>query len=84
MGIADVDISATISLYPNPATTRTTLDGLPLHATVDIYDLGGRHVETLQSNGEQLVIDLGSYTPGTYFVRITSTEGHAVRKLMVR
>ncbi len=82
-GIDDLQLSH-IAIYPNPATTKVTLDGLPTDAIVTIFDLGGRQIELFNTEGDQLSIDLGHYARGTYFVRISSSEGNAVRKLLVR
>ena len=86
IGIDDVD-NASIALFPNPATTSVTLTGIDGQATVTIVDMNGREVYTQaikQSNTQAITIDLTGYAQGAYFVRVTSEQQQAIRKLIVK
>ena len=83
IGIDEVAYSA-VTLYPNPATTQVTLEGLENAVRVEVLDLQGRVREAQRVDGHRMALDLSGYAQGTYFVRITGAEGTAVRKLVVR
>ncbi len=81
-GINGVDASH-ISLYPNPASTKVTIDGIEGEATVTVVDMNGRTVFTASAN-DNLTIDLRGYAKGAYFVRIAGERTMAIRKLIVK
>ena len=66
-------------LYPNPAVDKVNVDfdGVAL---ISILDLNGR--ELIRT--DEKTIDIEGLAKGTYFVRLTSQEGTAVRKLVIR
>lgn len=66
-----------LNVYPNPATTfiRYSVDSSkPSDATVKVYDTMGRlHLETqiqLVTGENDLELNIGSLTPGTYYISI--------------
>ena len=81
-GIDDVN-SSLINLYPNPANTTVTVDGIQGEAIVTIVDMNGRTVFSEKAVGK-LTIDLGGMAQGAYFVRITGENTTAIRKLIVK
>ena len=86
MAIDDVD-NASISLYPNPASSTVTLTGIEGDATVTVVDMNGREVYTQaikQSSNQTITIDVTGYAQGAYFVRITGDRVNAIRKLIVK
>ena len=86
VAIDDVD-NASISLYPNPASSTVTLTGIEGDATVTVVDMNGREVYTQalkQSSNQTITIDVTGYAQGAYFVRITGDRVNAIRKLIVR
>ena len=81
-GIDDVN-SSLINLYPNPANTTVTVDGIQGEAQVTIVDMNGRTVFSEKAVGK-LTIDLNGMAQGAYFVRITGENTTAIRKLIVK
>ena len=81
-GIDDVN-SSLINLYPNPANTTVTVDGIQGEALVTIVDMNGRTVFSEKAVGK-LTIDLNGMAQGAYFVRITGENTTAIRKLIVK
>ena len=65
-----------VRLFPNPATTSTTLDLTEVEAgtyAVHLYDATGRLVQTAtQLGGTQQPLDLTALPTGSYVVRVTS------------
>ena len=83
-GIDDVEMNASISLYPNPAISSVTIDGLPIGATISVVDQQGRTTLQTTSTDTAQTLDVSQWPRGTYFVRISNNGSTAVRKLLVR
>ena len=79
VGIEGVESSA-ISLYPNPAHSTVTVEGMEEGSTVTIVDLNGR--EVLSSSNATL--DISHLSQGAYFVRVTGERQQVIRKLIVK
>lgn len=82
VGIDDVDAGA-ITLAPNPATTTVTFSGVA-GKKVEVVDMQGRTHAEFKSQTSTLEADIRQWPRGAYFVRITSPEGTAVKKLIVK
>ncbi len=85
-GIDDVNGTAAVALYPNPASTTVTIAvrGISGTATVTLVDLNGRTCGSWKAEDGQLVVDLGGMARGAYFVRVTGENTSVVRKLVLR
>ncbi len=85
-GIIDVSGSQ-IVLFPNPASSKVTLQGIEGLAQVTVVDMNGRMVYTQSlshSDTQSLTIDVSQFAKGAYFVRITGEHNTAIRKLIVK
>lgn len=92
-GIGDVQGNvARFELLPNPASDQLVLEVELLTAgstlTLDLFDVNGQSVrsERLAVNGSlsRTYLDVSTLAKGAYLVRITTPEGSAARRLMVR
>ena len=81
-GIDDANGSL-INLYPNPASTTVTIDGIVSEVLVTIVDMNGRTVYS-EKTVSNLTIDLAGMAKGAYFVRIMGENTTAIRKLIVK
>lgn len=95
-GTAGAPVSATAALHlavsPNPVTSAAGIDFVlpaPGRARVEVVDASGRRVATLADgefpSGAQHVrwdAAAGGSGPGVYFVRLTSPQGEATRRLV--
>lgn len=85
-------IQLTTQIIPNPTAESAALYvNLKKHDLfiVELYDSEGRLVETLFAGEHpqgtaRADIDVSGYESGTYFLRVTTTEGTATEKLVVR
>lgn len=85
VGIADVDAQAPdFTIYPNPATRSVTLSGAAEGATVEVISLNGRVMLKAAVRGSETKLDISALASGSYFVRLTSGDATAVRKLIVK
>lgn len=82
---------STLYVYPNPfnagTTIRFSLSG-PLKIKLEIFDIGGRLVETLAEAeypaGENCITwGAGELSSGVYFARLSSSSENASRKLIL-
>jgi len=82
---------ASISTYPNPANSTTSIDITTLEdmkADLSIYDINGRIISTIHS-GElragqhHFVVDLKDFASGIYAYKLTTEKGSLSRRLVV-
>lgn len=73
--------AARVRMYPNPTTGLLTVetDNATL-LSAEAVDLMGRQLGAMPVNGRQ--VDLSSLTPGMYVLRLFTTEGVAVQRVM--
>lgn len=71
VSVNDVALES-FNLFPNPArnTTRLVLYKDTTPATLNITDITGRIVNTINFSGKSVNIDLSSLSPGTYFTSL--------------
>ncbi len=78
--------------YPNPFNAQTTIEyRIPQDAAVllDLYDINGRHVETLENRfkkagGHRIAVHAGNLASGTYFARLTVTSENFYDHRMIK
>jgi hypothetical protein len=77
-----------LAMYPNPATTSTTLfvDGLTNDAQVFVNDVQGRTINTYTINNNQstLKINTSNLASGVYYIRVVSNNLTKTEKLIVK
>lgn len=85
VGIEDNTFAKDIVLFPNPASAEVSLK-VPgnIEAEIRVFDMNGRllkYFKNAQIDGVY-EMDISSLSAGTYFVRINSAEGMAVKRLI--
>ena len=71
--IEDVD-EAYISVYPNPATSTVTVVSSDDQITmIEIYDAAGRLVNRLNTNTDEIAVDVSEYANGVYSINVYTT-----------
>ena len=77
------DNSYEIRVYPNPVHGAVTVSvGAP--ATLTVLDLTGRVIVGPLSLSSSATLPLSDLPSGTYFLRVTTEEGTAIKKLIVK
>ncbi len=79
------------AVYPNPFNSRTTIEfelSEPARATVDIYDLLGRHIliladQNYQSGNNRAIWDAREINSGVYFVKVSTSEVSKTSKMIL-
>jgi hypothetical protein len=78
-GIATVQASPAVTIFPNPTNSKLMIRTSNMHATgITIYDMNGRKVWQQNFAPE---IDISTLTPGIYTLEITGTEGSVRKRL---
>jgi hypothetical protein len=78
LGIGDYINIPHVVIYPNPASTKLYIDGLATFASVEVYDISGKLLISIQLNTNQ--IDISPLAKGLYFIKLSTEEGSVVRK----
>ena len=79
--IEDAEI-ASVSMFPNPASSAVTLSGVA-GSQVQLFDLSGRRLFVIESAEENQQLDVSSLAEGLYIVRISDGGRSVVQKLNV-
>lgn len=84
-GIDDVTSSATLKLYPNPASDVVVISaaGQEIEA-VNIYSTSGALVGNINATGSEARYNVSGLPSGVYFARIYTSTGSQVIKFMVK
>lgn len=87
VGVEDIISNTSVRIYPNPATSEFTIEfPKTMKAEVRVFDITGKlliyEADTLIGNRH--TVNVSSFSPGTYFVRINSEEGIATKKLVIK
>ncbi len=83
VGIDNVaSLSPVVSVYPNPTDKWVTVEGSDI-LSVEVIDAMGRKMIAQQADGtDKALIDLSSLPRGTYTLRVTTTDGVAIKRVV--
>ena len=71
-----------VAVYPNPTTSRFTIEGAGLKH-VSVYNTLGQLVYESNCDGNMAEINLGNVETGVYMVRITTENGMLTKRVSV-
>jgi len=71
-----------IMMYPNPATDKITIS-IPVKATLEISDVNGQIIQTINSSGIETTIDLRNISSGVYVIK-AKTDKEIVTKKFIK
>ena len=80
-GIGEQSANALV-VYPNPVNDKLTLEAQDAIGTVEIYNLMGTLVYSQESCGNKVEINTADLQRGVYFVRCTSFDSVAIRRVV--
>ena len=85
IGILDVNeevLDNSIKFYPNPVATILTIDSKTPLKKVEIFSVLGQKVKEIDSDFKS--ISLENLSKGVYTVRVVTTEGKSMLKILVK
>jgi hypothetical protein len=62
-------------MYPNPVVDQLNFSQAGIISSVEIIDITGKIVVTVNNHNDHLLINTGSLAKGMYFVRVNTTDG---------
>ena len=81
VGIDNATEGRVVVIWPNPASDRVSIDGIPDAERVEVMDMWGRMVTTTT----QPTLRTDDWPEGVYIVRLTMADGSAVvRRLIIK
>jgi hypothetical protein len=80
VGIHNIATAQTIHVYPNPTNGHITIEGMPEDGRIEVYDATGRLIK--ESTKPQ--INISARPAGVYILRIVSSDGVTVRRVIKR
>lgn len=83
VGVDDVDVQFNINVYPNPTLGVVNVDADGL-ISVEVYDAMSRMVQSIEAKTDHCVFDLSKNPAGSYYLRIRTEHGTAVKKVVKR
>ena len=80
---AEKSLSEEITIFPNPTSTTLTITGDPGLARIEIYSQEGRKVyETTGKISFPHQVDISSYTPGVYIIKVSNGNDYFMEKMI--
>lgn len=77
------EFPADASIYPNPVSHLVHIDfGRYEDYSVTVFDLGGKELHGSLEKAETQAIDFSGYRQGVYLLRIESTNGTTIKKII--
>ena len=74
------ETDSTINVYPNPTTSKITINSDFDLKSIQVYDVQGRILETLI--GANKILDISNKANGVYFLKITTNKGSKIEKVI--
>jgi hypothetical protein len=81
VGINEIGSDNTINIYPNPVTNNITIE-TPQQATIEITDIQGRLIKTLEVNAGKTSVDVSTLPSGVYIVKAKTEKGVTFKKIV--
>ncbi len=69
------------TIYPNPSTGIYTVSMPSENAVIDVFDVSGQKVLTLEANGKNTQLNLTNLNEGIYFMEIKTSTGVLRKKI---
>lgn len=81
-GIFDVKAEFAYSMYPNPANDILTVANTADVSQVDIYDVTGKMVMTVNVASENVTLNVSNLNTGMYIINVTNEKGVQTSKFV--
>lgn len=81
-GIEKNNLQDVVSVYPNPGNGNFIIEGAS-HSSITITNAVGEEVKSLNVQNERAEVDLGNIASGVYYLKISTADQSAVKKIIV-
>ena len=72
---------ANVKLYPNPTSGQLSIEADDM-TSVSVYDLVGQCVMQATAENGQLTFDMSQLQSGIYFIKVNTSNGSAVQRVV--
>jgi uncharacterized repeat protein (TIGR03803 family) len=80
-GIQNNENGLQVIISPNPVSDNLMIE-VPAKATVDILNIQGQLIKSLDANSLKMDIDVSAFSKGVYFIEIKTDKGIAIKKFV--
>jgi hypothetical protein len=84
VSVNDIKTGQALKLYPSPVTDVLKIESETTILFVEMYDLRGTKLQTLSVKSECYNLDMTSFSPGIYLVKVVIPDSSFVRKIIKR
>ena len=78
------ELDNTVAVYPNPANAAATVLTIGIASEIQLLDISGKLLKTIQPSSSQTTLDLSELNTGLYLVKIYSESTAQTLKLQVK
>jgi hypothetical protein len=82
VSVNDIDPGRGLKLYPSPVTDQLHIESETSILFLEVYDLSGIRLLTQSVNSACFSLDMTSYPPGLYLVKVVTPAGNIIRKII--
>ncbi|MDF3028336.1 MAG: hypothetical protein K0S23_2643 [Fluviicola sp.] len=80
----DASLESSVTIYPNPSTGLYTIELEDYSdASIEIYNVLGKKVKSIQQTAAKTTVDLTGYPKGVYLVNIHSNDKQISKKIIL-
>jgi hypothetical protein len=81
-GLSAMELGSGIQIYPNPTSGVFALRSNAKAFTAELMDMTGRIIASTQAQDEAVQFNLAGFASGVYFVKVSSSEGVNIVKVV--
>ncbi len=82
-GIVETPAEFQLRVYPNPTTSRVTIEATEAISHVELYDNEGRRLQDYNTRqNDNITIDVSHYPTGAYYLRVHTADNVTIQKLI--
>ena len=70
------------NINPNPIENFIFIEAKKIIDVIEIYDLGGRKIISINANNTKMNVDIASFLSGVYFVKVISNRKSLTKKII--
>jgi hypothetical protein len=84
VSVNDPEAANAIKVYPSPVTDILRIENETPVLYLELYDISGTMLKSLSVNSECFTMDMSSLKSGVYILRVVTSRGSYVRKIIKR
>ena len=82
VSVEDAENDLLLKFYPSPVKDNLHIEGEGRINSLQLFDLQGHLLQTINVNSERYNLDMTSCFPGMYLIKVITTDGSCIRKII--